>query len=183
MQKSDCAWKWSNSIIRTTPTKIWKNFLFQCFQKPNCPRLYIEVNVLLPDQAVKLPTATSSSLPHCSLRHLDVTDTEKLLFKNDCITAVIAILQKLLERSPIKYRQCRAPSSVSPFHMASLQNESIQGFSYLCDKLYEHGLFPSADARAKDRFENFLTHEVEAPKCDGVKKFWEKTKFSTPFKY
>ena len=101
-----------------------KELLFQCFQKPNCPRLYIEVNALLPNQAVKLPTATSSSPRHCSMRHLDVTDIE---------TAVIAILQKLLERSPIKYRLCRAPSSVSPFNMASQQNKSIQGLSYLCD--------------------------------------------------
>ena len=104
------------------------------FLKLNCPRLYIEVNVLFPDQAVKLPTATSSSLRHYSLR----TDTQKLLFKNGCITNVIAILEKLLEKSPIKYRGWRAPSSVSPFNMAIQQKKSIQVFKYLCDKLYDN---------------------------------------------
>ena len=115
-----------------------------------------KVDVLLPDRAIKLPTATSSAL-----RHLEATETEKLIFKKDCKTAVIAILQKLLERSPIKYKMCRAASSISPSNMVSeKKRRSIQGFTYICDKLYDHGFLPTADAdRAKEQYENFIVRE------------------------
>ena len=71
-----------------------------------------EKNDLLPDRVVKLSTATSNKL-----RHSSMTEVEKMKFRRDCKEAIITLLEKLLERSPLKYKICRLASCVNPGNM------------------------------------------------------------------
>ena len=72
-----------------------------------------KANLLLPKD-LKLPVATAHALSNQK-----INDTQKLSFKTDCLNALVALLQKLQERSPLKYVLARSfsctggPSSTS----------------------------------------------------------------------
>ena len=52
----------------------------------------------LPHELVKLPTASKSSLSS-----LQASNTKKLKFKGECAALVKGIVEKLQEKSPLKY--------------------------------------------------------------------------------
>ena len=83
----------------------------------------------LPPESVKLPTATKTLLSshQASL-------TKKLQFEGECAAIVKGIVQKLQERSPLKYFFVRSLSSLVPKNMIESKNCPSK-FEIIEDKL------------------------------------------------
>ena len=85
----------------------------------------------LPCELIKLPTATKDLLKS-SL----VENDKKRLFKNDCKAMIIAMLQKIQDKCPLKYAVACFASSISPSQMVGHKEKCDDSFRRLVDKLY-----------------------------------------------
>ena len=87
---------------------------------------------ILPDWSVKLPTATCSKLRLAKMKEM-----EKGKFRRECKEVVIVLLEKLMEKSPLRYKICCLLSCVSPFNMAIQKSRSVKLFPALVDMLFD----------------------------------------------
>lgn len=55
----------------------------------------------------------------------DVSDKDKALFKNECRNMLIIFCQKLLERSPLKYKLCKAITFCNPEILKTSQSSCV----------------------------------------------------------
>ena len=86
---------------------------------------------LLPCESIKLLTATKDLLKSSLLKN-----NKKWLFKNDCKAMIIAMLQKIQDKCPLKYAVARFASSISPSQMVGHKEKCDDSFCRLVDKLY-----------------------------------------------
>jgi hypothetical protein len=103
-------------------------------------------------ELVDLGTATKDIL-----RKFTGGDNKKRLFKKQCVLMLAAILEKIQERSPLKYAIVRYASCISPSKMVRQKRISIQMFSVLADKLFSGQWISARIAdEAKQQFDEFL---------------------------
>ena len=113
--------------------------------------------IFLTNESIKLPTATSSAL-----RQLNVTSDVKYIFRKECSEILVSLLKKLLERSPLASKLCRAFACFSPLNMVQLRERCIAKFAVVVDMMYQANLLPSLTAdEAKREYEIFLDTEVK----------------------
>ena len=86
---------------------------------------------LLPCELIKLPTATKDLLKTSLLKN-----DKKQLFKNDYKAMIIAMLQKIQDKCPLKYAVAHFASSISPSEMVGHKEKCDDSFCRLVDKLY-----------------------------------------------
>ena len=77
-------------------------------------------------ELVNLGTATKDAL-----RKSSTNDVKKQQFKKECVLMLAAILEKIKERSPLKYALVRYASCLSPLKMVRQKEISIQMFNVL----------------------------------------------------
>lgn len=78
----------------------------------------------LPNDSIKLPTATKSSLSSASASH-----TKKLQFKADCAIMIKELVLKLQERCPLKYIFVRSLKCLIPKFVVENKEHAIEMFS------------------------------------------------------
>ena len=77
-------------------------------------------------------------------------------FKKECVAMLVAIVQKLQERIPLKHL-VGCGSCLDLYQMACNKEEGSLGFSGIVYKLYKNRWITSNDANlAKKEFDNFL---------------------------
>ena len=87
--------------------------------------------IFLANDSIKLPTATSSAL-----RQLDIKSTVKYASRKYCTEILVTFLKKLLERSPLSSKLCRAAfASWSPVNMIRYKERSITKFAFVLDMI------------------------------------------------
>ena len=105
----------------------------------------------IPSDIIRLPTATKTLLKSTVI---DVN--KKHQFKKECVAMLVAIVQKLQERIPLKHL-IGCGSCLDPYQMACNKEECSLGFSGIVYKLYKNRWITSNDADlAKKEFDNFL---------------------------
>ena len=103
-------------------------------------------------ESIKLPTATKTLLSS-----LQASLTKKLKFKEECVAFVKGIVEKLQERSPLKFVFVRSLSSLVPKNMIESKNCSSK-FEKVVDKLYMANHINSKEADgAKLQLEEFIS--------------------------
>ena len=103
-------------------------------------------------ELVNLGTATKDVL-----RKSSTNDVKKKQFKKECVLMLAAILEKIQERSPLKYAIVRYASCLSPLKMVRKKETSIQMFNVLADKLFSGQWISARIAdEAKQQFDEFL---------------------------
>ena len=115
-------------------------------------KLYVtkKENQLLADQ-INLGTAVKYSL-----LSKGVTESAEHKFKEDCITMLVKIVEKLQERSPLKYMVVRNTACLSPINMVNNKEVAVARFAQLDEKLHRSKLIsPQKADSAKDQFEDF----------------------------
>lgn len=82
---------------------------------------------------------------------------KKHLFKKECVAMLVAIVQKLQEKIPLKHLLVRCTSYLDPHQMAHNKEECSLRLSGVVDKLYENKWITSNDADlAKKEYDTFL---------------------------
>ena len=111
-------------------------------------------NQLEVDQ-VKLGTALKQSLSSMEYR-----PEKKRAFKKECMQVVVALLQKLQERCPLKYAVVRNASSLSPNAMVEEKNISKMKFRALAERLSKlKWLIADEGDDAKMQYDEFVDSE------------------------
>ena len=134
--------------------------------KAATPHSLIKLNVSLEGgnckniNNLKLPTATKSLL-----RKLNPKAEFKTKFLKECKSFLIGTVQKLQERSPLKYSLARHAASFNPYTMANDQQSASVMFGGLVDVMYEHERLTSSEGDdAKTEYANFLRTVVASNK-------------------
>ena len=82
----------------------------------------------------------------------------KTKFKKDCVVIIRNVIEKLQDRSPLKYTIVRYSASLSPVKMIQNKEECILKFKRLVEKLCEMKWISAVDADdSKLQYEEFLT--------------------------
>ena len=99
------------------------------------------------------------------LKSTAVDVNKKHQFKKECVAILVAIVQKLQEKSPCKHLLVRCTSCLDLHRMAQNKEECSLRFIGIVDRLYENKWITSNDADlAKKEFDTFLEtvqHEYE----------------------
>ena len=135
--------------------------------KTATPHTLIKLNVSLEGgnckkiNNLKLPSATKSLL-----RKLNPKAEFKTKFLKEGKSFSIGTVQKLQERSPLKYSLARHAASFNPYTMANDQQSGSVMFGGLVDVMYEHELCltSSQGDDAKTEYANFLRTVVASNK-------------------
>ena len=113
----------------------------------------------LPPESIKLPTATKAFLST-----LQASLTKKLKFKGECAALVKEIVEKLQEKSPLKYLFVRSLSSIVPKNMIE-NNNCSSNFEKVVDRLYTANHINSKEAdNAKLQLEEFISSTAKIHK-------------------
>ena len=103
-------------------------------------------------ELTNLPTATKNLLKSGVLH-----EDKKRRFRKVCMSMLVAIVQNLQERSPLKYLLVRCASCLSPIQMVRKKEECNTRFTSLVDKLYVGKWISAKDAdNAKREYDIFL---------------------------
>ena len=106
----------------------------------------------IPSDTIRLPTATKALLKSTAG---DVN--KKHRFKKECVAMLVAIMQKLQEKSPLKHLPVCCASCLDMHRMSCNKEECSLRFSGIVDKLYKNKWITSNDADlAKKEFDTFL---------------------------
>ena len=82
----------------------------------------------------------------------------KTKFKKDCVVIIRNVIEKLQDRSPLKYSIVRYSASLSPVKMIHNKEECVLKFKRLIEKLCEMKWISAVDADdSKLQYEEFLT--------------------------
>ena len=134
--------------------------------KAATPHSLIKLNVSLEGgnckniNNLKLPTATKSLL-----RKLNPKAEFKTKFLKESKSFLIGTVQKLQERSPLKYSLVRHAASFNPYTMANDQQSASVMFGGLVEVMYEHERLTSSEGDdAKTEYANFLRTVVASNK-------------------
>ena len=82
----------------------------------------------LPLSKIQLGTAVTFELVGC-----DVSDDKKVKFKNECLTLLVGLIEKLVERCPLRYNIVRHSSCFDPFEMVNHTDACILKANRLID--------------------------------------------------
>nr|CAD7197042.1 unnamed protein product [Timema douglasi] len=91
--------------------------------------------------------ATCSALRKCH----GVKDLYVLLFQQDCRTCLKNVVDKLLERSPLKFPLTEALTYLNPYKIGFNQDEAVQQMTSAMDILVTSNLIPASVAQNADR--------------------------------
>ena len=109
--------------------------------------IYLSLNSLNLGTATKL-----------ALQNPQVFNEWKTKFKKDCVVIIRNVIEKLQDRSPLKYNIVRYSASFSPVKMIQNKEECILKFKRLVEKLCEMKWISAVDADdSKLHYEEFLT--------------------------
>lgn len=112
----------------------------------------IEAN-LCSTKSINLGVATSAALKKSSM-----SDLQQLRFRQDCKVFVKGTVDKIIERSPLKYPLTRAASSLSPSVICRSKKLAEQRMGQLVQQLYDSGHIKAKSAdQAKIQFTRCLT--------------------------
>lgn len=90
---------------------------------------------------------------------------EKKKFLSECSLAVVSLLKKLQERSPLNYALCRNASSLSPNQMVNDKASSVMRFKGFAEGLSKIKLITTDEAdQAKSQYESFIGLECQLNK-------------------
>ena len=104
------------------------------------------------------------------LRKSTASDKVKLEFRMDCITFLLAMTEKIRERSPLKYGLTRMLSCLAPKNIVDKNEIASRRFSELVGHLHSHGKVSATVAdRSKLEFQNLCVGAMK--KCRLVQKF------------
>ena len=106
----------------------------------------------LPVSDIKLTTAAKSML-----KKLKLTGDQKSTFVKEYRNFLIGMVEKIQERTPLKYPIVRAAASLNPLLMLRNETESTLLFGRLVDIMYEHKRVTSKEADdVKRQYASFL---------------------------
>ena len=106
----------------------------------------------LPVSEIKLTTAAKSML-----KKLKLTGDQKSVFIKEYRNLLIGMVEKIQERTPLKYPIVRAAASLNPLRMLRKETESTLLFGRLVDIMYEHKRITSKEADdVKGQYASFL---------------------------
>nr|CAD7440345.1 unnamed protein product [Timema bartmani] len=91
--------------------------------------------------------ATRSALRKCQ----GIKDIDVLLFRQDCRTCLKNVVDKLLERSPLKFPLTEALTFLNPYKIGFNQDEAMQQMTSAMDILVTSNLIPASVAQNADR--------------------------------
>nr|CAD7460359.1 unnamed protein product [Timema tahoe] len=91
--------------------------------------------------------ATRSALRKCQ----GIKDIDVLLFRQDCRTCLKNVVDKLLERSPLKFPLTEALTFLNPYKIGFNQDEAVQQMTSAMDILVTSNLIPASVAQNADR--------------------------------
>ena len=87
-------------------------------------------DIYLPLNNLNLRTATK-----LELQHSQVSNELKTRFKQNCVTIIRKLIEKLQERSPLKYSVICSSSYLSPVEMVKNKEECPLNFKRLVERL------------------------------------------------
>lgn len=119
---------------------------------------------LLPAKEISLAYAVRDEIKKC---RSDVSSKDILVFRQNCRSALIAIVQKLLEKSPLKKKLTRAIACLDPSAVAASPDVSLKRLSLCLEELVEKQWLSGAAADKIDsQFRAFIgiPHVVVAMK-------------------
>lgn len=109
-------------------------------------------NNLCPCELIKLPTATKALVVKAEL-----PTQKKRNFLKDCQAMIVAVLQKIQEKCPLKYGIVRYSSSLSPSKIITQKEMCRDNFGKLAEKIYGGNWISSKSAdQAKKEFDALL---------------------------
>lgn len=91
--------------------------------------------------------ATRAALRKC----VGVKDIDVLVFRRDCRDCLKSCVEKLLEKSPLKYPLTDALAFLDPHNVGYSQNEAVQKMATAMDILVTANLIPPSVAQSADR--------------------------------
>jgi len=107
---------------------------------------------LNPCELIKLPTATKALVVKAELPAM-----KKRNFLKDCQSMIVALLQKIQDKCPLKYGIARYASSLSPSKIIAQKEVCRENFCKLVDKFYAGNWISSKSAdNAKKEYDSLL---------------------------
>ena len=106
---------------------------------------------------VKLATATEALLKSCS-----VDKAAKENFRRDCVTFLLRIVQKLQEKSPLKYQIVRCLNCFVPKAMIENKEECVIRFNKIVELMHEKGHWSAKEGEdAKYQFDDLIDNMAQ----------------------
>ena len=113
--------------------------------------------VLLPVESIEVGFSTKAVL-----RKLKTTEKPlERAFRNDVRQFVISTLQKIIERSPLKYQLTRSIASLSPIEIATMSDDTlIAWFDSWVSELNTSGLISTLEGeKVEKQYKNIITNK------------------------
>ena len=110
-----------------------------------------------PITTVNLPTAAATLLCSGSF-----SDAQKVSVKKAFIALMKKIIEKIQQRSPLKYLIVHSAASLSPSNMADQQKRCLSCFSLLVNRLHKDKYLSGLESdAAKEQYETFIDSDVK----------------------
>nr|CAD7453350.1 unnamed protein product [Timema tahoe] len=114
--------------------------------------------------------ATRSALRKCQ----GIKDIDVLLFRQDCRTCLKNVVDKLLERSPLKFPLTEALTFLNPYKIGFNQDEAVQQMTSAMDILVTSNLIPASVAQNADReYKELVSQEKDWIKENALNRICE----------
>lgn len=153
-------------VLETIIRRLMKMFMpSRIVKNASTPYQLIKLDVSskdnqLPISSVKLTTATESFLTASGVK-----DSNKLQFRKECVILLVKMIEKLQERSPMKYQIVRCMTSLVPKNLVSNEEECVLKFGKMVDKMFAKKHLSAKEAdEAKCQCDDFLADIVRIHK-------------------
>ena len=129
-------------------------------KKANSAYLLTTVDVAISDNQLELYQMKFGTALKQMMVSLNSRPEKKRAFQQECKQIVVVLLQKLQEKSPLKYAVVRNASSLSPKNMIQMKTKSISRFEKLVERLSKLNWITTDESDdAKLQYEKFINTE------------------------